>query len=136
MKIVLPDIATQLQSVFESGTLEAIAQLKANLKAPRLPSQTFVDEALYPRTHLLREHEGWVCPDKAIVNAYFRHFQDHFPQYKTDRKLADLLGLSSDRRIRGFKEGSLKVPYGVWRHFLVLTGRVPQEAIPVMAFMG
>lgn len=136
MKIDLPDIATQQMAIFESGTLEAIAQLKANLKAPRIPSQTFVDENKYPRNHLLREHEGWEAPHKYIVDAYFRQFQQHFPEYGTDKKLAGLLGLSSDRRVRTFKEGSVKVPYGVWRHFLVLTGRVPQEAIPVMAFMG
>ncbi|KPY67013.1 Uncharacterized protein ALO94_05204, partial [Pseudomonas syringae pv. spinaceae] len=29
-----------------------------------------------------------------------------------------------------------KVPYGVWRHFLVLTGRAPQDIIPVLAFMA
>jgi hypothetical protein len=136
MKIDLPDIATQQMAIFESGTLEAIAQLKANLNAPCLPGQTIVDENKYPRTHLLREHEGWEAPDKDIVDAYFRQFQQHFPEYRTDKKLAGLLGLSSDRRVRTFKEGSVKVPYGVWRHFLVLTGRVPQEAIPVMAFMG
>lgn len=135
MKIELPDIATQQRVVFENGTLEAIAQLKDNLKAPRLPGQTLVDENLYPRTHLLREREGWEAPHKNIVDAYFRHFQSYFPQYNTDAKLAELLGLSSNRRVRGFKEGSLKVPYGVWRNFLVLTGRVPQEIIPVMAFM-
>ncbi|MGE6473217.1 hypothetical protein [Serratia proteamaculans] len=136
MKIDLPDIASQQRAVFESGTRYAIEQLQKNLNAPRLPAQSIVDENLYPRTHLVREREGWEAPHKDIVDAYFRHFQEHFPEYKTDRKLAELLGLSSDRRVRTFKDGSVKVPYGVWRHFLVLTGRVPQEAIPVMAFMG
>lgn len=136
MKIGLPDIASQQRAVFECGTRYAIEQLQNNLNAPRLPVQTIIDENLYPRTHLVREREGWEAPHKDIVDAYFRHFQEHFPEYKTDRQLAKLLGLSSDRRVRTFKDGSVKVPYGVWRHFLVLTGRVPQEAIPVLAFMG
>lgn len=37
--------------------------------------------------------------------------------------------------IGAFKDGSKALPYGVWRRFLVLTGRVPQEIIPVLAFM-
>lgn len=136
MKIELPDIATQQAMVFEEATMEAIAQLNANLNAPRLPGQVEVDEDAYPRTHLLRQHEGWEHPDPAIIGAYFRHFQSNFEEYNTDEKLADLLGLSTNRRIRAFKDGSKKVPYGVWRHFLVMTGRVPQDVIPVLAFMA
>lgn len=136
MKIELPGIPEQQAMIFEEATKEGIAQLKANLKAPRIPAQTEIDENQYPRTHLLREQEGWEPPHQDIVGAYFRHFQEHFPQYKTDGKLAALLGLSSDRRVRAFKDGSKTVPYGVWRHFLVMTGRAPQEIIPVLAFMG
>ena len=136
MNIELPPIGEQLELVFEQATKAAIAQLKANLKAPRLPAQTEVDESQYPRTHLLREAEGWAPPHPDIVGAYFRHFQAHFPEYGTDAKLAALLGLSSDRRVRAFKDGSKAAPYGVWRRFLVLTGRAPQEVIPVLAFMA
>lgn len=136
MNIELPSIADQQARIFEEGTMDAIALLQANLKAPRLPPQTDVDESEFPRTHLLREREGWQAPAPAIVTAYFRHFQGHFPLYNTDAKLAQLLGLSSDRRMRAFREGSKTVPYNVWRTFLVLTGRVPQEAIRVLAFMG
>lgn len=136
MKIELPPIANQQASIFEAATKEAIAQLKANLKAPRLPGQSEVDESRYPRTHLLREAEGWEPPAPDLIGAYFRHFQAAFPAYNTDAKLAALLGLSSDRRVRAFKDGSKTPPYGVWRRFLVLTGRVPQEVIPVLAFMA
>jgi len=136
MKIEIPDIASQQLLIFTEGTKEAIEQLQKNLMAPRLEPQTEVDESQYPRTHLLREREGWEPPDQAIVGAYFRHFQKHFKEYNTDQKLAGLLGLSTDRRVRAFKEGSKTVPYGVWRHFLVITGRVPQEIFPVLAFMG
>ena len=136
MFIELPGIATQQAMVFEEGTKAAIAQLQANLNAPRLPPQTKVDETQYPRTHLLRKNEGWVAPDPEIVRAYFEHFQEHFEEFDTDKKLAQLLELSGNRRIRAFKNGEFLVPYEVWRSFLVMTGRVPQDAIKVLAFMG
>lgn len=137
-EISLPSIANQQQAIYVAATQAAINQLRANLEAPKLPGPVGLDEAQYPRTHLLREHEGWEPPAAELVEAYFRHFQDAFPDYSTDKKLARLLGLrgqSADRRIREFKAGTYKVPYGVWRHFLVLTGRVPQDIIPVLAFM-
>lgn len=136
MFIELPSIAKQQALVFEEGTKAAIAQLKANLQAPRLPPQMTVDESQYPRTHLLRKKEGWAPPDPAIVRAYFEHFQEHFEEFDTDKKLALLLELSGNRRIRAFKQGEFTVPYEVWRSFLVITGRVPQDAIKVLAFMG
>ncbi|MBP4002423.1 hypothetical protein [Pseudomonas koreensis] len=136
MKIDLPNIAEQQAFVFEAATQAAISQLQENLKAPRLPAQTEIDEDQYPRSHLLTESEGWSPPHQDLIGAYFRHFQAHFPAYNTDAKLAALLGLSSDRRVRAFKDGSKAPPYGVWRRFLVMTGRVPQEIIPVFAFMA
>lgn len=136
MKIELPSIQEQQAKVFEAATRAAIKQLQDNLKAPRLPGQVDVDEAAFPRAHLLREGEGFEAPDPAIVRAYFRHFQDAFPEYGTDGRLAALLGLSSDRRVREFKEGGRKVPYGVWRAFLVMTGRAPQDVLPVLAYMA
>lgn len=138
MKIDLPSIEDQQELIFQEATKEAISQLEANLNAPRYPVQDLVDESLYPRTHLLRENEGWEAPAPEIVKAYFRHFQNHFSEYNTDVKLAVLLGMvggGNDRRIRAFKDGSKKTPYGVWRRFLVLTGRVPQEVIPVLGIM-
>lgn len=136
MIIGIPDIATQQAMVFEEATKEAIEQLNENLKAPRVTGSLEIDESLYPRTHLLREREGWEPPRPELIRAYFRQFQTTFKEYNTDEKLADLLGLSTNRRVRAFKDGSKKVPYGVWRHFLVMTGRVPQDVIPVLAFMA
>lgn len=136
IEIPLPSINEQQVLVFEAATVAAIDQLKANLQAPRYPSQAEVNEDEHGRAHLLREHEGWEAPSPDLVGAYFRHFQDHFPEYGTDGKLAGLLGVSSDRRVRDYKQGTRKVPYGVWRRFLVLTGRVPQDIIPVLAFMA
>lgn len=136
MKIDMPSIAEQQQIIYQAGLNEAVAQLEANKAAKVLPGQKEVDESLFPRTHLLRDSEGWEPPHPDIVGAYFRHFQGHFPEYGTDAKLAALLGLSSDRRIRDFKAGSVKVPYGVWRKFLVMTGRVTQDIIKVFAVMA
>lgn len=136
IEIPLPSIEDQQKLIFEAATMAAIDQLKANLGAPRYPGQTEIDENAHGRTHLLREHEGWEAPSPDLVGAYFRHFQSHFPEYGTDGKLATLLGVSSDRRVRDYKQGARKVPYGVWRRFLVLTGRAPQDIIPVLAFMA
>jgi hypothetical protein len=96
---------------------------------------TELDENLHSRSHLLREYEGWEPPSPDLTVAYFRHFQEHFPAYGTDARLAPLLGVSSDRRVREYKQGSRKIPYGVWRRFLVLTGRVPQDIVQVLAFI-
>ena len=139
MRIELPDIEAQLRTVFLLGTKAAIDQLNANLQAPILPPQQEIDEGMYSRKHLLRDSEGWEAPHPDVVAAYFRHFQSNFVEFDTDKKLAELLGLrgkSTDRRIRSFKDGGTPVPYGIWRRFLVLTGRVPQDVIPVFAFMG
>lgn len=136
MKIDSLGITNSQACIFEHATKQAIAQLQANLQAPRLAPQANVDEDAYPRTHLLREHEGWDPPHPDIVGAYFRHFQTNFQKYNCDGKLAMLLGLSSDRRISEFKQGIRVVPYGVWRRFLVMTGRTPQDVLPVLAYMA
>lgn len=136
MKIELPGIEEQQALIFREATKEGIARLKKNLDAPRFSPQSEIDESLFPRTHLLRHREGWEAPQPEIVRAYFRHFQENFAAYNTDAKLAGLLELSTDRRVRAFKEGSKTVPYEVWRSFLVITGRVPQDILPVLGFMA
>lgn len=136
MKITLPSIRDQQKAIFAASTKAAIEQLQKNLQAPELPPQTEVDETLFPRTHLLKENEGWEPPSPEIIAAYFRHFQSHFPEFGTDKQLARLLRLSSDRRVREYKSGDRTIPYGVWREFLTLTGRAPQDIVAVLAFMG
>lgn len=136
MEIKLPSISEQLRFVFEQANKEAITKLQANLDAPSIPAQSEIDEGKYPRTHLLRESEGWEAPHPDIVGAYFRQFQENFAEYNSDAKLAKLLGLSSDRRIREFKQGVRTVPYRVWRDFLVMTGRAPQDILTVLCFAG
>ena len=136
-EINIPSIRSQLDFLFKIETEKNIDVLKNNLLAPKLICSLSIDESQYPTSHLLREHEGWEAPSAELVRAYFKQFQLQFSEYGTDAKLAVLLGLTGkwqDRRIRGFKEGSKVVPYGLWRKFLVITGRVPQEIIPVLAF--
>lgn len=136
MEIKLPTLSEQQRVIYEQSTLEAINTLNSNLNAPVLPGQSEINESEYCNKHLLRKHEGWEPPHPDIVGAYFRHFQAHFSEYASDKKLAELLGLSSDRRIREFKQGKYKVPFEIWRHFLVITGRAPQDIVKVFAFMG
>lgn len=135
MKIALPGIRDQQLFIFREATEEAIQTLRDNLAAPVFHEPLAVD-SLGENAHLLRESEGWAAPTPDLVAAYFRQFQDHFPEYGTDKALAGLLGLSSDRRVREYKSGARTIPYGVWRKFLVITGRVPQEIIKVLAFMA
>lgn len=139
IEIPMPAIPDQQAFIFKAATEAAIQQLQANLNAPVLPGLSEFDLAFDDHAHLLRENEGWVAPSNDLVDAYFKHFQKAFPEHGTDAKLAKLLGLlgqSSDRRIREYKQGRYKVPYNVWRRFLVITGRAPQEIIPVLAFMA
>ena len=136
MKINLPGVKDQQKIIFQESTKEAIAILKNNLNAPVYPPQDEIDEDAYSNTHLLREREGWKAPPPDIVGAYFRQFQKHFPDYNTDKKLADLLGVTSDRRVREFKHGDRSVPYGIWRKFLVITGRAPQDVLQVLGYMA
>lgn len=136
IEIPLPSLDQQRKFVLRQALEESVKQLEANLDAPVFPPQTEVTETEQNSLHLLRENEGWQAPSPDIIAAYFRQFQSYFPRYNTDEKLAELLGVSSNRRVRAFKSGEKKVPYGVWRRFLVLTGRVPQEILPVFGYLG
>lgn len=131
MKIELPGLAEQQLMVFLASQKEAMATMNKNLDAKVMRAPLAVDENAYPRTHLLREREGWEPPHKDLVAAYFQQFRELFG-YGSDKEMAELLGLSSDRRVREFKQGKSTVPYGVWRRFLVMTGRAPQDVIPVL----
>jgi hypothetical protein len=133
IEIPLPDIREQQALIFKEATEAGIKQLQDNLAAPVIPGLVVRGDDM---SHLLRQEEGWIAPQKDVLDAYFKHFQKAFPEYGTDAKLARLLGLSSDRRVREYKQGRSNIPYGVWRRFLVLTGRAPQDIIPVLAFMA
>lgn len=134
MNIELPSIAEQQLFVFKAAQQEALQAMVKNGEAVVMVAPLSVDEITYSRTHLLREREGWEPPHKDLVSAYFEQFKSLFG-YGSDREMAELLGLSSDRRVREFKQGKVPVPYGVWRRFLVMTGRAPQEVIPVLGIV-
>ena len=132
MEIKIPSISSQQRFVLEAASKEAIKQLQENLNATEKQGVAIGNNT----KHLLTEEQGWEAPSAEVVRAYFENFKEHFPEYDSDKKLAKLFGLKTDRRIREFKSGEYKVPYGVWRKFLVLTGRAPQEVIPVLAIFN
>lgn len=134
LKIDLPPLADQRRVVYESKIENACNALKANLNAPVYSAPAGADVATYSRAHLKTESEGWQPPDPAIVDAWFRQFQDALPNYSSDEKLAALLGISRTHSIREWRKGTKPVPYGIWRRFLIMTGRVVQEVTPVLGF--
>ena len=135
ISIALPSTNEQRLILLQQGADEGCKQLRANLDAPRYPVAPDIDAATYGDKHLRTLDEGWEPPDAALIFAWFAQFQSCFPQYASENKLAVLLGLSGangGRRIRAYTSGDDKIPYGLWRRFLVLTGRVSQEIIPVL----
>lgn len=134
LKIDLPPLADQRRAVYESKTEEACRALRANLNAPVYSAPAGADVDTYSSAHLKTESEGWQPPDPAIVDAWFRQFQDALPDYSSDEKLGALLGISRTHSIREWRKGTKPVPYGIWRRFLVVTGRVVQEITPVLGF--
>ncbi|NQD63731.1 hypothetical protein HP459_20360 [Enterobacter sp. CM29] len=133
--IDLPNLAQQRMIVLTTEAEKGCQTLKNNLTAPTFGSVENLDLTEFSRKHLMRENEGWEPPAAALVVAWFEQFQQTFSEYATEDKLAAQLGLrgkNAGRRIRDFKTGSTPVPYGVWRRFLVMTGRASQEIIPVL----
>ncbi|CAK2502059.1 XRE family transcriptional regulator [Vibrio crassostreae] len=135
MQITIPTIEDQQRQIVADGIKKAIKQLQANIDAPVFAPQTERDEAQYSNAHLL-DKARYEPPHADIVGAYFRHFQSLMADYDSDKKLAALLGVSSDRRVREFKQGKAAIPYEIWDRFLVMTGRKPQTIIPVMGYLG
>lgn len=135
ISIEIPSLDVQRKEVFENGINEAIRALRNNLKAAPYPRAANVDyDALDPR-YFLTVEEGWIAPPAELVNHWFEQFKATFPQYGVDKSLAGLLGIhthGANRRIREYRNGEKPIPYGIWRKFLVLTGRVTQEIYPVM----
>lgn len=140
INIDLPDMGEQKEFVRRERVREATAELLKGLDAPHIAGPETFNYRDYSTKHLLTEAEGWEPPAHEVVNAWFEHFKNHYPDYSSDLKLGQLLGLkgstgNSDRRMRAFRLGERPVPYGIWRRFLVMTGRVSQEIIPVMVII-
>ena len=135
MEINIPSIEAQKRFIFEQATKEAIRQLEQNLTAP-VVEDLGMDESQYSNEHLLPENR-WKPPHPDIVYAYIEQFKRH-SEYKSDKAVGAWLGMrgnNAERNLRAFKTGENSPPYGIWRKLLVATGRVPQEIIPVVAFM-
>lgn len=136
MEIKIPNMEAQKRFVFEQATNAAIEQLRQNLQAPVIKDLA-LDESQYSNEHLLPENR-WQPPHPDIVCAYLEQFKQHSP-YTSDKDIAEFLGLNNKngmRRVRAYKTGEERPPFGVWRRLLVATGRVPQEVMPVIGFFG
>ncbi|QQX80812.1 hypothetical protein JK628_02770 [Shewanella sp. KX20019] len=120
------------KEALEIGSKSAIAVIKKNLKADFIEDKTGFDETLYPTTHLLLEDEGFEPPNGAIVDHYLNQLKDHNPEL-SDAKIAAMLGLAGNRRIRAFRSGERDVPFSIWRKILIMMGKVPNDAIKVIA---
>jgi hypothetical protein len=135
MKIKVPEMAAQQRFIFEIATKAGIEQLEKNLKAPVIEDLE-LDERDYDNSHLLPE-DRWEAPHPDIVHAYIDQLKRH-SDYQSDKDIVVWLGLkgtNAERRLRAYRSGEAKPPYGIWRKILVATGRVPQEIEPVIAFM-
>lgn len=135
IKIELPSIEEQEMKIYELRTDKACEKLKENLKAKDLRSDSRNKRFLLDKKFLLTEDQGWTPPDHETLNLLFKQFQELIPDYSTDKKLSELLGVTRVHSIREWKSGHKKIPYGIWRKFLVVTGRVVQDIIPVIAFI-
>lgn len=133
--IPLPSMEAQRLMILEMDTEKAISTLKRNLLGVHYPKAEGVDYARIDARVFLTLDQGWVPPQPELVNAWFNQVKFSFKEYQSDAKLGYLLGLqgnSADRRIRAYRKGDEAVPYGIWRAFLELTGRVTPEIKPVL----
>jgi hypothetical protein len=131
----IPSLSEQRLVLLEQGIDEGIKTLKSNLSAKRFPKSKRVDYDSLDEKPFLTQEQGWSAPPGALVDAWFEQFKSSFPQYGSDEKIANLLGIrtkGASRQIRAFRSGEKDIPYGIWRRFLVITGRVSQEIYPVL----
>lgn len=135
LTINLPSIQEQRAQMLKIEADINCQKIQHNLTAPHYPRQEIEDLDSYSKKHLLTESEGWEVPHCDVIRTLFEQFQAICPDYNSDNKLAVFLGLKGDqagRRVREYKTGEKKIPYDIWRRFLVSTGRASQEIIPVL----
>lgn len=141
MKIELdiPPVEEQKRILYAAEVEKSCELLKANCAAPARGDASGIDPSVFGDAHLKTDTEGWEPPPAELVNTWFLQFKNAVPEFGTDEKLGILLGIRGagvDRRIRAFRSGDKPVPYGIWRRFLVITGRVNQEIYPVIGFFA
>jgi len=133
--INLPSLEEQRLMILKADTERAVSVLKDNLNAKEFPKANSVDyKAIDPRIFNTLE-QGWIAPPAYLIDAWFNQLKTTFKEYSSDGKLGSLLGLqgsSADRRIRAYRNGAETIPYGIWRTFLELTGRVVVDVKPVL----
>ncbi|EIX9714724.1 hypothetical protein ABNL11_004994 [Klebsiella pneumoniae] len=135
ISITMPTVNEQRLILLKEGAEQGCNALRQNLNAPHFGPIEGFEPSAWGERHLLTEAEGWEAPAAELVSAWFEQFQQAFPEYATENALAKLLGLNgkqAGRRVRAYKIGEESVPYGVWRRFLIMTGRASQEIIPVL----
>lgn len=135
IEISLPSMKAQRLMILEKDTEIAVTTLKSNLLGVEFPKADGVNYSAIDARVFLTVEQGWVAPDHELVNAWFNQVKDNFSDYRTDEKLGNLLGLlggGAARRIRAYRNGDETIPYGIWRKFLELTGRVVPEVKPVL----
>ncbi|KFX10725.1 hypothetical protein JV34_22645 [Pectobacterium atrosepticum] len=133
--IPLPSMDTQRLMILEMDTEKAITILKSNLLGKRFSKADGIDYSALDERIFFTQDQGWVAPPPELIDAWFNQVKNLFTEYSSDRKLGNLLGLqgdSADRRIRAYRKGSEVIPYGIWRNFLELTGRVAVDVRPVI----
>lgn len=133
--ISLPSMDAQRLIILEMETDKAITTLKSNLLERRYPKADGVDYAAIDERIFLTPDQGWIAPPPSLINAWFNQVKERFDEYRSDGKLGNLLGLqgdSADRRIRAYRKGDEVIPYGIWRNFLEVTGRVAPYIKPVI----
>lgn len=135
ISISLPSLSDQRFSILQNATEKAIADLRRNLFAERFPRADGVNYSSIDERVFLTQEQGWVPPSPELINAWFEQVKELFDDYSSDAKLGTLLGLNGkhpDRRIRAYRKGDEEIPYGIWRNFLELTGRVVPDIRPVL----
>ncbi|ELK8463435.1 MULTISPECIES: hypothetical protein [Enterobacteriaceae] len=135
ISINLPSLDQQRFFILKSDTEQAISMLKKNLDGKPFPKVENINYSTIDQRIFCTIEQGWVAPPSELIDAWFTQVKNNFIEYGTDGKLGSLLGLqgrSADRRIRAYRNGAEIIPYGVWRTFLELTGRVVVDVKPVL----
>jgi hypothetical protein len=127
MEIDCPPMSEQLAFTYIHCTKEGISQLEQSLSAAVIPNDIGIKE----EAKWFLDRRRWSCPPAKAITAYFDHFIRHYPQYEGPNCLSSRLRVDDDM-ISAYRQGSEKIPYDIWRNFLVITGRMHQEILDVV----
>ncbi len=128
--VIMPGLEDQAKFVAKQRAQEIVQYIDDRINENSIDIALSVDENNYSKTHLLEKDKGFEPPHHELVTAYFEQLKAYDKQY-TNQGLATFLGLADGRSVRRYTSGEKKIPYDVWRKFLVATGRAPIDR-PVM----